>query len=141
MSKHHIHLDDRFIVTIDETPAIHPTALGVAVDVRTDEGLAIVTPIIGPSPALMMRLFCEQPGRQWQLVDAAALVGIGLSVARRCIERMAMFGWLTHHDRAGHTEYQIHPVGAPSARQVERLHPELAARYARLSGQVEGSFR
>lgn len=117
---------------IDTSPHEHPTAVAGPVDVRTDDGLMVAVPILGPSSVLMLRLIAEQPGRQWHLADLAGQIGVSVSVARRCLERMVMFGWATSID----DRWTIHTNVAPSARNVERLHPETAARYARTRGQV-----
>jgi hypothetical protein len=125
-----------FTVEVRPDPRIHRLAAGVPVALTDDNGLALWTPILGPASVLLARLLLSEPGRTWHIGDIAGQLGLGVSYAHKVIRRLAQFGWLdaTDTDRG----VTLHVLAASTLKdaQVERLHPDLAARYARISGLV-----
>jgi hypothetical protein len=133
------HLDELptgFTVEIDTDTQRHPSAVGEPLDLRTDDGLRIWTPILGPSSVLMIRTLLEEPGRRWHIADLAGQLGLAVSNAQRTVARIERFRWLAAYDHDGNTIYRVATARPVPADQIDRLHPELAARYARHSGLV-----
>jgi hypothetical protein len=110
---------------------------GEPVDVRDEHGLRIWTPILGPSCVLMARVLLAEPGRTWHIGDLAGHLGLGTRYAQRCVQRLAQFGWLDATADGGHVTYQVLTACSLSPKHLERVHPELAARYARYSGLAD----
>ena len=126
-----------FTVEVRPEPRIHRQAVGAPVELLDDDGLRIWTPILGPASVLLARLLLAEPGRRWHIGDVAGQLGIGTEYAQRVVRRLDQFDWLdaTEADD-GAVTYHVLAASTLKASHLERLHPELAARYARLSGLV-----
>src|SRR5688572_7523122 len=92
--QHTENLPSLFTVTVRPAPRHHRQAAGVPVGLRTDEGLRIWTPILGPACVLTARLLLAEPGRTRHIGDVAGQLGISTDYAQRVIRRLAQFGWL-----------------------------------------------
>lgn len=129
-----------FTVTVDEQPRIRRFPAGVALDIGTHDGLAILTPVLGPASVVVLRLITAQPGRTWHIADVAGQLGLAVRWTRNALVRLEGFGWLHETAPADETnpaEYHVFRSSPLSIKQTERLHPEVAARYARLSGLTD----
>ena len=93
---------------------------------------------------LLTRLLLAESGRRWQIADVAGRLGIGTEYAQRVVRRLARFGWLEASaddgNDGGAVTYHVLAASTLRATHLERLHPELTARYARLSGLVGSSL-
>ena len=125
-----------FTVEVRTEPRIHRRAGGVPVALLDDDGLRLWTPILGPATVLMARLFLAEPGRTWHIGDVAGQLGVGAGYAQRVARRLAQFGWLHAADTNGAVTYHVLAASTIKVDQLDRLHPDLAARYARLSSLV-----
>jgi hypothetical protein len=125
-----------FTVEVLTQPRRHRRAVGVPVALLDDDGLRLWTPILGPATVLMGRLLLAEPGRTWHIGDVAGQLGIGTDYAHKVIRRLRQFGWLKASDDDGTITYHVAAALALTVSQVEQLHPDLAARYDRLSGLV-----
>ena len=138
-SRRHVDFDaTTFVVHVPAEPHRHAATIGEPVELLSDDGLRLWTPILGPSTVLLARILLAEPGRRWHIGDVAGQLGIGVDYAQRCIRRLALFGWLTTTDRQGEISYTLRAANTLTWNQLERLHPELAARYARHGGLVTG---
>lgn len=129
-----------FTVSVEEQTRARRAPRGVPVDIRTDDGLAIVTPVLGPGCVAALRLLATQPGRTWHIADVAGQLGLAVRWARHSMVRLHKFGWLqatAPADETGTAQYRVFVSSPLSVGEVDRLHPEVAARYARLSGDHE----
>lgn len=125
-----------FTVEVRPEPRHHRQAAGVPVGLLTEDGLKIWTPILGPASVLLARLLLSEPGRTWHIGDVAGQLGIGAGYAQRVIRRLAQFGWLDGVDDDGAVSYRVLAASTLKAGHLDRLHPELAARYTRLGDLV-----
>ncbi|HWL44576.1 MAG TPA: hypothetical protein VNQ73_16670 [Ilumatobacter sp.] len=126
-----------FTVTVDEQPRTRRFPAGIAIDIGTHDGLTILTPVLGPASVVVLRLITAQPGRTWHIADVAGQLGLAVRWTRNALVRLEAFGWLQETAPADETspaEYHVFRSSPLSINQTQRLHPEVAARYARLSG-------
>ncbi len=126
-----------FTATVATRPRQHTSGVGAPLDVRTDTGLRVWTPILGPSTVLLARVLLEQPQRRWHVADLAGQLGLATSYTQRCIQRLHRFGWLDAYTHDTDTIYDVVAASDIKSRHLDRLHPELAAMYARHSGLVD----
>lgn len=125
-----------FTATVAAEARHHTNGVGAPLDVRTDTGLRVWTPILGPSTVLLARVLLEQPHRRWHVADLAGQLGLATSYTQRCIQRLHRFGWLDAYTHNTDTIYDIVASSDIKPSHLDRLHPELAALYARHSGLI-----
>lgn len=117
-------------------PRQHLNGVGSPVELGSDIGLRILAPILGPSSILLARLLIVESGRRWHIADIAGQLGIATAYTQRCISRLARFGYLDGYENDGEITYEIVEAADLKVSQLDRLHPELAALYARHSGLI-----
>lgn len=125
-----------FTARVAAEPRQHTSGVGAPLDLRTDTGLRVWTPILGPSTVLLARVLLEQPPRRWHVADLAGQLGLATSYTQRCIQRLDRFGWLDAYTHDTDTIYEIVASSDMKPSHLDRMHPELAALYARHSGLV-----
>ena len=125
-----------FTVEVRPEPRRHRSPAGVPVALLDDDGLRLWTPILGPATVLMARLLLARPGRTWHIGDIAGQLGVGTTYTQRVTRRLAQFGWLDAVDNDGYVTFRVLAASTLKVDQVNRLHPELAALYNRLSDVV-----
>lgn len=131
------------VFTVDVEPAVrrYHDGVGQPVELTTDTGMKIWTPLLGPSSVLCARLLLDQPGRTWHIADVAGQLGVGVEYAQRIIRRLTVFGWITAEASDDVAVYRVLPGSDLTAPQLHQLHPELAALYARHGGLVSEGVR
>jgi hypothetical protein len=100
-----------------EFPADSPTAL------------VVLAPVVGPTAVLLLRLLGQSVRTgvsEWHIADLAGMLGVTPSRIHHAIERLEMFGWLTHTDEGS---IVVHLVGSLSPKSLHELHPLVAAHY------------
>jgi len=117
-------------------PRRHVNGVGSPVELRSDTGLRIFAPILGPSSVLLARLLIDESGRRWHIADIAGQLGLATAYTQRCISRLARFGFLDGYEQDAEVTYEIVVAADVKMSPLDRLHPELAALYARHSGLI-----
>lgn len=141
MNQFHLHrmedLPTAFTVEIAASSARDSASTLAPISIRTEDGLRVWTSILGPSSILLARILLEEPGRRWHVADLAGQLGLAVGYTQRCIKRLDRFGWITATNTGDEFTYYITEAAVVGHHQLERLHPELAARYARHCGLVD----
>lgn len=134
--RQHDELPTVFTAVAATEPRRHANGVGSPVELRSDTGLRIFAPILGPSSVLLARLLIDESGRRWHIADIAGQLGLATAYTQRCISRLARFGFLASYEHDGEITYEILAASDVNVGQLDRLHPELAALYARHSGLI-----
>jgi len=89
----------------------------------------VLVGVVGPTAVLLLRILAQSVRTgvsRWQIADLAGMLGVTPGRVHHAIDRLEMYGWLTHRDD-GPTV--VHLVGSLSPRSLDRLHPVVASHY------------